>query len=1196
MNFKKLEILGFKSFADKLEVKFDSGITGIVGPNGCGKSNVADSIRWVLGEQSAKLLRGSQMMDVIFNGTEKRKSLSFCEVALHFDNSNRIFPVEYDEVVISRKLYRSGESEYCLNKNTCRLKDIVDLLRDAGIGREGYSIIGQGRIDELLSAKPEDRRSIFEEACGISKFKARRNETERKLGRTHDNLVRLNDILTEIDRQLQPLAAQSENAKVYLDLKEQLKMHETNNYICQYESISSTKKIIEDRLQAITEEYDARKSEYDQAVSEYEKLFEDINNTDKDINALRNNQLSITVGIEKQSGEINLLKERISMLTEQNRRLYEDLQEYDAQREKLLAGISLIEGNKAEKQSAHDKLLDESDALSTQFLSIVTMIATGEDEVEETQRKVIDSIQRLSEIKSNLSSLLTEKNVLADKQSDILKRTISLNRSIESDKQQKEKLLTEKAQLSRQKEEQISVRRQLLERYNAAVAKHKLNAGKISEGNTQISSLSTKLNYLSQSRDNFEGYNNSVKMLLSHAAKDARLAASFEGVVARLIDVPEKYESAIDVALGAAMQNIVTRTQEQAKHLINYLKENRLGRVTFLPMDAIKARDIDQRTVNAAAGCRGYLGVASEIISYDKQYYNIISGLLGKTIVCDNLDNAVTISKAINYSVKIVTLDGDIIHPYGAMTGGSKKSVVSNLLGYDREIKDTQESLDLARASVQTLTAEQQVLESDSQKDAAEIEAIGESINDNNIQSATVQEKIEKLNFSISALEAETAEAAKENDKVDARIMWINGELKTADELEAKISKQRDGADDSRVEQREKYDSLRKQRDKLHEQTTNIKVRLASLSAEISADRDNHARMSVELDETNIDIEKTKQQIELNKESVSQSEQAITEVKYDVLSEQQLQEIKDKLNNLDEYKYNMQKSMTAADRKKTELSASLHKISETRIKEENTFNKVEIDLDNMKDRIWEEYQITYESALTYRIEDYDFTKSNSEIQKLKRQINALGYVNVNAIEDYKSLKERYDELDSQIKDLEKAEEDLRKIIAELTEEMLARFTKGFNDIQANFTRVFRELFGGGNAKLVLDTTETEDPLSAGIEIVAEPPGKKLQSISLLSGGERALTAIAILFAILKLRPMPFCVLDEIEAALDDANALRFAKYLKNFSKETQFIVITHRKPTMELADALYGVTMQEKGVSKIVSVKLSEALSAAETA
>lgn len=1192
MNFKKLEIFGFKSFADKLEIKFDSGVTCIVGPNGCGKSNVADSVRWVLGEQSARLLRGNQMMDVIFNGTEQRKSLSYCEVSLFFDNSDKRFPIDYEEIVISRKLYRSGESEYSINRQACRLKDVLDLMRDCGVGKEGYSIIGQGRIDEILSARPEERRAVFEEACGISKFKAKKLESERKLERTNDNILRLNDILSEIERQLNPLKSQAEDAKVYLDLKEKLKIEEINNYIWRYESFNSTKSAIETRLKAIEDEYNMVQNEYENAFRSYQNLFVKMNNTDKEIDRLRNKQLSITVDIEKQAGQYNLLSERIQMLQKQNEQLKEQCGEnlnYKIKLEKELVDLSAeIE----QKRQIYAELSKESEELSSQYLETVNLIAKGEDDVEENRQIIIESLKRLSEIKSNLSSLLTERDVLSERLNGLLAEIISRNGEIDALSEKIKKTEQDIDALKVQKQELLSEKQDIAARYNETVKKRKSCEDEANGTQSEIAALKARLNYLISARDNFEGYVYSVKNLLKAKQHDNGLR--FEGAVAQLIDVEEKYQTAIDVALGQAQQNIITLTYDDAKYLIGYLKKNNMGRVTFLPVDTVRGRQIEADILARAQKCRGFIGVADKLIKYNPTYANIMSGLLGKTIICDDLDNAAQIAREVNYTVKIVTLDGDVIHPYGAVSGGSIKKGSGEILSYDRNISEAEANLKQKQAAFGELTQKINDYNENCASLQNSLEKITEKLHGCDIELTRLGGEAEKSGRDIEEKRAGLNGLNAEREKCQQRLNYIKEELKTADELENKISQQQSSADDIRQEHKSRYDALRKKRDALHERATNIKVKMASLYTEIQGSENRINSIKEQIKQIEEDLHKANCIIEQNSQSIAAYEKDKSLVDFDTVSESELEEIKERLTDLDKLKQDIQNELSEADGKRSELSQRLQKISEKRIREESNLSKIDIDLDNMKDRIWEEYQVTYETSLDYRKADFNFSASNSEIASLKRKISALGYVNVNAIEDYKVLKQRYDELDEQVADLKKARDDLNKVIADLTNEMLERFTKGFEIIKRNFSEVFKELFGGGEARLELDTAETEDPLSAGIDIIAEPPGKRLQNVSLLSGGERAMTAIAILFAILKMRPMPFCVLDEIEAALDDVNAARFARYLKNFAQETQFIVITHRKPTMELADALYGVTMQEKGVSKIVSVKLSEALRTAE--
>lgn len=855
MNFKKLEIFGFKSFADKLELKFDSGITCIVGPNGCGKSNVADSVRWVLGEQSAKLLRGNQMMDVIFNGTENRKSLSYCEVSLYFDNSQKIFPVEYEEIVVSRKLYRSGESEYSINKQVCRLKDVLDLMRDCGVGKEGYSIIGQGRIDEILSAKPEERRNIFEEACGISKFKAKKLETERKLIRTNDNILRLNDILAEIERQLKPLSSQAENAKVYLDLKETLKLEEVNNYICRYESFNSTKDQIETRLNAINDEYNMVQEEYDRAALGYEELFFKLNNLDKEIDNYRNRQLSITVDIEKQAGQFKLLSERIDMLVKQNSMLAEECQKNSRYKEKLESDLENLKAEKAEKQQKYQELLKESDILSSQFLETVNLIAKGEDDVEENQRKVIESLKRLSEIKSNLGSLITEQNVLKDKLNELLNNIIIIRNSIDSLTESLEQTEVKLDGLKSKKQEITSEKYDAAAKLNEYIKKRRAREEEANALQNEISSLNAKLGYLKNAKENFEGYSYSVKSLLSMGTKNADLSSRYEGTVAMLIDVPQQYEDAIDIALGQAKQNIVTLKEADAKYLVQYLKQNNMGRITFLPVDTVKGRTVEQDALEAAKSCKGFIGVADSLVKFDGKYGNIISGLLGKTFVCDNLDNAALIAKKIDYSVKIVTLDGDVIHPYGAITGGSMKKGSSDILSWDRQISETQGQLKEKQSGFEKARREIESFTKSCDEVQVAIEKLNADLHANDIEFTKLLGQADKIRADIKEKKQSLESMNSEKAKTEERLNYINGELKTADELENKINRQRDSADDIRQEQKSRYDVLRKKRDTLHERTTNIKVSLASLYTEISGCDNSISSISQQIQQIERDIE-----------------------------------------------------------------------------------------------------------------------------------------------------------------------------------------------------------------------------------------------------------------------------------------------------------------------------------------------------
>lgn len=1195
MKFKKLEVSGFKSFADRLEVKFGGGVTAIVGPNGCGKSNVADSIRWVLGEQSAKLLRGSSMQDVIFGGTESRKSLSFCEVALFFDNTEKLFPsIEYDEVVISRKLYRSGESEYYLNKTQVRLKDITDLLRDSGMGREGYSIIGQGRIDELLSAKPEDRRAIFEEAAGISKFKARKIDAERKLGRTRDNLIRIGDILEEKSKMLEPLTKQSEAARKWLELRDKLKNYEINTYIHQYDTASIAKNEINNRLNGVLEDISLKQKLSDQTTAQYNDAMSSLVGLDKNIDSLREELLTLTVGMEKTAGEVKLYNERLSYLNSQNERLSTENKNINEDYELT---IEYIENGTKALTAQQDELCElkkSAEKFNDEYLAIVETLTSGEGEVESNHRLVLEAMDKLGDIKSNMSRLLAEKEARSSMITDLQNRISVLNEKISIEREDSAEIKKEIAKFA-------SVKSELSESLDKLFAVNNECLSQIAQYASELDKVSAKF-YMSKSKhkmlvemqEAYEGFAYSVKNLLNDAKTKKELSEKIEGVVASLITVKPGFETAIEMALGNAVQNIVTKNEEDAKFLIEYLKQFKYGRVTFLPLTTISPRVLENgyKQFMTEKGC---FGIAANLLSFDVKYDRIVQGLLGNTVIVDNMDSAIALARKARYGFKIVTLEGDIINPHGSITGGSKKSELTNIFGYDKEIKFLSDELSELTFKIDELTKMREQSVSTQQKASQEIRVSSDKLHSVELELATKREIFTKLE---SSLNSENTDRDKLNEEIavhTARINEIISDINSVGELENLITLNKQNASDSGQEYQQQFDSLRKERDAVHELMTNTRMKVAAFENEINSTTNEIKRLQTTVSSFLAKIELNNEQISANDVLIAQIDE---ELKTMTIGSQEgdsdkVKFIRNKLSNLDEYKQSVQTNLAELDNKRTELVGELQKLSERKSREEMQLLKVDTDIEQMQQRILEEYELDYTDCLPFKEVDFDINKGMTETNRIKRQMAALGNVNLASIEQSKELFESYHALDIQRDDLVKAEDDLLKIIKELANEMIGRFTTEFEKIRVNFVKIFKELFDGGTADLLL--LENENLLDAGIEIVAQPPSKKLQSISLLSGGERALTAIAILFAILRLKPMPFCVLDEIEAALDDANAGRFAKYLRRFSEETQFIVITHRKPTMELADNLYGVTMEEKGVSKIVSVKLSEAVAAAES-
>ncbi len=1195
ITFKQIEMAGFKSFADPTKINFDGGITAIVGPNGCGKSNVADAIRWVLGEQRKKELRGDSMQDVIFAGSEKRKKLSYCEVSILFDNTNKWFNIEYDEVLITRKLYRSGESEYYLNKKLCRLKDITNLLYDSGVGREGYSIIGQGKVEQIISSKPEDRRTIFEDAAGISKFKARKNEAENELRKYRDNLSRTNDIMSEIERRLGPLKRQSEDAKRSLALRDTLKDLEINAYIYQYEHASVVKEEINVRKKGYNDNLTIKQNEYDNLQIKYDSNMAEIDRVDKTISELHDKVLNLTVQLEKKQGENNLLSERMLHIEEQTKRVAGEVDNLKLNHKQLEMLLDNANKSKDDESKTLKALRIESEKLSSEYLELIDRITENEDSKEASHRAYIDSLEKLTDIKSNMSALIAKRdamqaNVLAD--SEKLK---SLNLEVEGLLNQI-KLFTAEVNAAGNKKNKLED-----ELSQAKINLQDMEDKLLSLNNdifackSSIANDTNRKNLLQSLQSNFDGYIISVKRLLQDSKQNRQLSSTIKGVIGNIIEVKDIYSTAIETALGASIQNVVTKNEEDAKVLIDYLKAGKLGRATFLPMSAVKPRSLmpsDRRFLSS----KGCLGIASEIISYPSEYQRVIDSLLGSTVIVDNLDNAVKIARDSGYSFKMVTLDGDVLSPQGSMSGGSKKSNESSLLGKESEIKNLENNISKNTKYLQELESTSSKLMSEvvglrqfREQNTSTLQQLNADYASKVSTLQAMQEKLEGLNTNVKQYQAQLNVAKQ-------FVQDIQDKIDSVDNLESDITSSQKQMSENSDSSKSMYAELKTKRDEYNTKITDYKIRIASCEEKIKSLEFEIERYTAQLAESNENIERAT--VELSKQ-----EQIYTQAK--LIQQQTLQDMDNsgvgeelkalnaRLASFDEFKSSILAEIKDIDDKKSGIQAEITTLQNKLFQEENKLQKVDIDIENMQERIYEEYEMTYTDCKPFKKEEFDIKQGMIEIGRIKSQIAALGSININAIEEYKLEGARYEEMSAQVQDLQKAEADLMKIITDLSTEMLQKFNTEFVKINENFTKVFKELFGGGNAKLEL--LPNEDPLCAGVEISACPPGKSPKSISLLSGGEKTMTAIAILFAILKLRPMPFCFLDEIEAALDDANIDRYARYLKRFSQDTQFIVITHRKPTMELADSLFGVTMQEKGVSKIVSVKLSDAVKVVES-
>ncbi len=1192
MNFKKIELAGFKSFADKIEIKFDSGVTAIVGPNGCGKSNVADAIRWVLGEQSSKNLRGTSMQDVIFNGTEKRKSLSYCEVTLTFDNTDRYFNYDYDEVAITRKLYRSGESAYLINRQDCRLKDIINLLYDSGIGKDGYSIIGQGKVEQIISSKPEDRRSIFEDAAGISKFKSRKVEAERRLERTRDNIARVNDIVSEIERQMGPMKKQAENAKAYLAFKDQLKDLEINAYVFQYENAKNVKDQINLKIKAILEELNLETARLEETNANYAQSMERLNVIDKEIENIHSEVLRLTVEIEQQSGEIKVIRERINNLNLQKDKLNLDV---------LNANNALVKDNaelefKKQKQQDLEQKVGQLhlsyDEMSKEYLSLVDELTSKEEEASNTQQQMIDAMDKLSDIKVNFSKYQAEKLMLEENLKEANARVDEAKKSLNAKQEEYDNLAENCKKLFQTKNETAKKYADCKFRQDSLYAQMRDIENERHTINTRLQVYDNKKRMLEDMQNAFDGYQIAVKKLLLDAKRNENIKNKMMGALATLITVPQKYETAIEVALGNAVQNIVTFNEQGAKDLINYLKTNQYGRATFLPISTIKSKDLyhaDKKVLTKS----GVFGVASELISYSSDIDNIVSNLLGTTIIVDNLDTAIDVSHSTELSYKIVTLDGDVINPAGSMTGGSRKQEAANLISREREIQTLGVEIQKLKAMQLQKNASYDEMQKELEYLKNNINTFLDEKNNAEIDFVKENEKYQQAKVALEDLKDEIDNLGASNASIKGRIEVITEELSGIDQLEENAVNSKAQTTKFMNEKQALFNELRQKREKLNEQMTLVKIDIASNEAESSAIREDLIRINQDIDKQNEVLTNLNREIANLEETIAEGEKMISvqfEKAENTEKKKKLDSIKQKQTELDADKQQTQNKIKELDARKQELNDSIAKINDKKYAEDMHLSKVDTELENMQEKIYEDYSLVYETCLEYKRPDFDIAVAMPEIYRIKKEIQKLGAVNINAIDDVKVLLERYEEKSAQVADLSKAESELTEIIKDLSTEMTTRFDTAFQKVSENFKVTFKELFGGGNAKLELIESESGDPLEAGVDIVAEPPGKKLQNITLLSGGEKALTAIAILFSILKLRPMPFCLLDEIEAALDDSNVERFAQYLKRFSKVTQFIVITHRKPTMELADSLYGVTMEEKGVSRTVSVKLADAI------
>ena len=1181
MYLKRLELQGFKSFADRTVLEFKSGITSVIGPNGSGKSNISDAIRWVLGEQSMKSLRGSKSEDVIFAGTQARKSLGFAEVSMVIDNADGKLPIEYSEVTVTRKIYRSGETGYFINKVPCRLKDVLELFMDTGIGKDGYSIIGQGKIDEILSNKSEDRRKIFEEAAGIVKYRTRKAESEKKLEQTKLNLLRINDILSEIETNIEPLKMQSEKAKKYLDLREELKNIEVGLFL---HNISEYKekleKIVEDIK--IVEEQNASENEKMQNLQKAkEELKNSIDEITSKIEEMQNLSFESTNKIEKINSEIGISKERIQNNNVNNERLSKEIEEVKQRIAELEEEQKQKLSKKENLATNREKFQKELDEKQKELEELTKKLSAKELEIEEKKKNIEKNTDEKYELISEISSLDTNLENIEKREKTAKAEIQSLTLEIDStrnDKQEKSKdfydIEFKKNELSKSLKEKADKKSESMQ--------------KIKDFDTTLNNLAYEINmkdsrlkFLIETEKEKEGYTRSVKSLLNACEKDSKLNKGVNGVLANLISVDKKYETAIEMCLGQATQNIVTDTEEDAKKLVEYLRENKLGRASFLPVTSVKGRKLDRIIKNST---EGVIGVASDLVKCNKKYEQIVLNLLGRTLIVENMDTAIQMAKLNSYSFRIVTLDGDIISNTGSITGGSIQTKTVNLLGRSREIEDLEKALKELQVKKEEAAKEKQDYTESVTDTIEEVTRIEKELQDIEVVYAAENQKILNIEDSISKLEARREKIKAELEELSKQKLDNNMQKEEKQERINYLEKEIENI--SKVVEEFALNNKDNQKyiDDLNFDITNLKISVTSFD-----------ESGTSIDEM---VERIKQDIENNKQSILNKEENIQRINEEkanleaniVNLEEQINKIKSNVSNSSEIIEGLKANRIEANEKlkksEEEISIEFNTIEDIKgelVKLDVKKTKLEQDLEQVVNNLWVEYELTPNNAEGYKKPD-NVQKAARDVNSLRTQIKELGSINVDSIEEYKKTKERYEFMCEQRLDMENTAAKLRNIIQEMTQTMKEQFVEKFKEINKNFNEVFTELFGGGKAELKLE--DENNVLECGIDIQAQPTGKKLQNMMLLSGGEKAFTAIALLFAILKINPAPFCVLDEIEAALDDVNVYRFAEYLKKFSAETQFLVITHRKGTMEAANTVYGVTMEENGVSKLLSMKL----------
>lgn len=1181
MYLKRLESVGFKSFAERISVEFVPGVTAVVGPNGSGKSNITDAIRWVLGEQSARSLRGDKMEDIIFQGSDTRRPLNVAEVTLVLDNADQALPLDYEEISVTRRVYRSGESEFYINKQSCRLKDIIDLFMDSGLGREAFSIIGQGQVEEILSSKAEERRAIFEEAAGVLKYKHRKKKAEFKLAETGENLSRVNDIIHEIEQQLTPLETQAKTAQSYIKLKNQLQDKEISLLITEIDQLHEK---WQKRLQHLDEQRKKEikwKTDIQQREASIEKERQQIKQLDGSIEKLQEKLLTTTEQLEQQEGKKQVLYERMKHYEEDKEKLEAQIVHMAKQKKRLINTLT-------EENDRLSQLTEEKDRTKDEMLKIEQQRSVGNETLTE----------EIEDLKSDYIEYLNEQAAKRNEQQSIDEQQQKLTQQQKHQEEKRKQLLVQKQQLlekssASQEELQAAIKtydeqneaiKQLKQELERERSRFQESQQKLYQGYQHVEKIKSRKDMLEEMKEEFQGYYQGVKAILK--ARDQQKLTHIYGAVLELIHIPKTYMTAIETVLGGQAQNIVVQNDATARKAITWLKKTNRGRATFLPIESLRPRYITKGILSKLVQHPGYLGIAADVVSTKEEYQVVVNHLMGHVIIAKTLKDANELAKLASRRYRVVTLEGDVVFPGGSMSGGAKKRTNQSLFTREKDIQALSEKLQVAQKKIT-------VFKKQIHRDEKQIKQKEQTLETMELSYTNHQQTVEKLRATQTKFEMQLQSLVDQLTLADRNCEQLNEDKEHLHERKRHLEHELTSIEQAvnSIQQRiekltEQKNAFHENKEQLDEEFHRLQVIFAEQDERVKYQREKTDSLQRQVDELNEQHEtytnELQELIRMKESEIDEQEIAQNIVENQQRKETLLQRIQDERSERAKRSQRLQDQEREVREENKQQQAFVRSVQEIEVEA----TRLDVELDNRLQLLETEYTITYEKAKkTYQTID-NIRETKQIVEELKHQIKNLGTVNLGAIDEYERVSERYSFLTVQKNDLEEAKQTLYEVIAEMDEEMEKLFGQTFQQIKEEFTIVFKQLFGGGKAELKL--TDPQDLLGTGVEIVAQPPGKKLQNLGLLSGGEKALTAIALLFAILRVRPVPFCVLDEVEASLDEANVVRFAKYLDMHSDHTQFIVITHRKGTMEEADVLYGVTMQESGVSRLVSVRLEE--------